>query len=184
MAVFSLVGLITRNAVRSTSASTAPTTTDRPSTTSTGKRVLARLVSKRGIMPARALQIVSAYSVLKVDSTMARSVTGPAARVSMATRDSTAGDAAIASSASGSATLGRTSIRPSTQYTAMKLSVDSARLCTSTIGLWRNQRSGMRPPASNSTTATPSSSKNRLVPCSGHTAPVKPASPAKAPITE
>ena len=36
MAVFSLVGLITRSAVRSVSASTAPTTTDSPSTTSTG----------------------------------------------------------------------------------------------------------------------------------------------------
>jgi hypothetical protein len=34
--VFSLVGLITRSAVRRASASTAPTTNDRPSTTATG----------------------------------------------------------------------------------------------------------------------------------------------------
>jgi hypothetical protein len=61
-------------------------------------------------MPARALHRVSAYSVPSVDSTSARSVTGPAARVSMATRDSTAGDAAMASRASGSATASRTLI--------------------------------------------------------------------------
>ena len=36
MEVFSLVGLMTRSAVRSASASTAPTTMDRPSTTATG----------------------------------------------------------------------------------------------------------------------------------------------------
>ena len=115
MAVFSLVGLITRRAVRKVSANTAPTTTERPSTTSTGYSVLARLVSKRGIMPALALQMVSAYSVLNVDSTSARSVTGPEARVSITTRESTAGEAAMASSASGSATVARTPISPNTQ---------------------------------------------------------------------
>ena len=66
----------------------------------------------------------------------------------------------------------------------MNVNADSATLCTSTIGLWRNQRSGMRPPASKSTTATPSSSRKSPVPCNGQTAPVNPASPAKAPMTE
>ena len=64
--------------------------------------------SPREIMPALALHSVSAYNVLRVDSTMARSLTGPDARVSMSTRDSTAGDAAMASMASGSATASRT----------------------------------------------------------------------------
>ena len=57
-------------------------------------------------------------------------------------------------------------------------------LCTSTIGLWRNQRSGMRPPASNSTVAIASSSRKSPVPCSGHTAPLNPAKPAIPPTSE
>ena len=61
--------------------------------------------------PARALTSVSAYKVLSVDSTMARSVTGPEARVSIMTRLSTAGDAAIATSATASATVDCTPIQ-------------------------------------------------------------------------
>ena len=135
-------------------------------------------------MPARALHSVSAYKLLSVDKASARSVTGPAARVSMATRDSTAGDAAMATNANDSATTAGMPKLLSSQRTPKKVSADSATLCTSSIGLWRNQRSEMRPPASNSTTATPSSSKNRPVPCSGQAAPVKPARPAKAPTAE
>ena len=68
--------------------------------------------------PALALPQVSAYSVPSVASTMARSVTGPLARVSITTRVSTAGEATMATMASASATEGRTSIQISTQYTA------------------------------------------------------------------
>jgi hypothetical protein len=44
-----------------------------------------------------------------VSSTIARSVTGPEARVSMITRLRTAGDAAMETRATASATIGRTS---------------------------------------------------------------------------
>jgi hypothetical protein len=63
----------------------------------------------RFITPARAVHSVSAYSVLRVDSTIARSVTGPEARVSITIRLRTAGEAAIATIASDCATSARTS---------------------------------------------------------------------------
>jgi hypothetical protein len=59
-----------------------------------------------------------AYSAPRLVSTIARSVTGPAARTSLTTRLSTAGEEAIAISASASATEGRTSIQRSVKYTA------------------------------------------------------------------
>ena len=68
----------------------------------------------RFITPARAVHSVSAYNVLNVDSTIARSVTGPEAWVSITIRLSTAGDAAIATSASDWATSARTSSERST----------------------------------------------------------------------
>ena len=64
------------------------------------------------------------------------------------------------------------------------VSSDSSTLCSSTIGLWRNQRSAMRPPDSNSTTATPSSSRNSVTPCKGQAAPEKPSRPASVPTME
>ena len=86
-------------------------------------------------MPAAALHSSRAYSVLRVDSTMARSLTGPEARVSINTRDSTAGDAAMASMASGWATASRTPIQCMAQYTVNSVRPDSSTLCTSTMGL-------------------------------------------------
>ena len=53
-----------------------------------------------------------------VVSTIARSVTGPAARVSATTRSSTEGEAAMATSASGWATLAGVSSHNSTCETA------------------------------------------------------------------
>src|SRR5512133_3007126 len=58
--VFSLVGLISRSALRSASASTAPTTNDTPSTTATGNRVSDRLPWAGCITPVRALTSVKA----------------------------------------------------------------------------------------------------------------------------
>ena len=133
---------------------------------------------------ACALPRVSAYRVESVASTMARSVTGPAARVSLTTRVSTAGDAASATTASGPAARSGTPSHSSTQYTAKKVSADSSTLCTSTIGLWRNQRSGMRPPHSNKMSEMPNSSRNRPIPCSGQSTPLKPAKPATVPTSE
>ena len=98
--------------------------------------------------------------------------------MSITTRLSTAGEATIAISAIGLATGSGTSEPVQHPVTRRSRSASaSSRLCTSTIGLWRNQRSGRRPPASNSTIATPSSSRNRLMPCSGQIAPSKPAKP-------
>ncbi|MNV37467.1 hypothetical protein D3C71_1289880 [compost metagenome] len=118
MEVFSLVGLMKRSAMRSTRASTAATTMDTPSTTTTGYTVSINVTLWRLISSALALPNVKAYSVDRVVSTMARSVTGPAARVSATTRVRTAGEAARATRASGPATcVGRFS-HTSTQYTA------------------------------------------------------------------
>ncbi|MNT50997.1 hypothetical protein D3C72_1879400 [compost metagenome] len=118
MEVFSLVGLMKRSAMRSTRASTAATTMDTPSTTTTGYTVSINVTLWRLISSALALPRVKAYSVDRVVSTMARSVTGPAARVSATTRVRTAGEAARATRASGPATcVGRFS-HTSTQYTA------------------------------------------------------------------
>src|SRR6185369_10470127 len=108
--VFSLVGVITRSAMRSASASNPATTNDTPRTTATGKSVSLKVVVGRCITPARALTSVSAYRQPRVDSTIARSVTGPDACVSIMTRDSTAGDATIAIRARASDTVGRTPI--------------------------------------------------------------------------
>jgi hypothetical protein len=58
--VFSLVGRITRNAMRSKSASTAPTTNETPRTTATGKSVSPSPVCGRCMTPVRALTSVSA----------------------------------------------------------------------------------------------------------------------------
>ena len=104
--------------MRSTSASTAATMMETPRTTTTGEIVSRTVTLWRLSSSALALPSVRAYSVDSVVSTMARSVTGPAARVSATTRVSTAGDAASSTSASGPATcVGRFS-HTSTQYTA------------------------------------------------------------------
>src|SRR3989344_331379 len=101
-----------------TSTNTAATMIETPSTTTTGEIVSSTVTLCRLSSSALALPRVSAYSVDSVVSTMARSVTGPAARVSATTRVSTAGEAASATRASGPATwVGRFS-HTSTQYTA------------------------------------------------------------------
>ncbi len=77
-----------------------------------------KVMLERFMSSAWALPSVSAYSVESVASTMARSVTGPAARVSATTRVSTAGEAASATRASGPATRAGISSHSNTQYTA------------------------------------------------------------------
>ena len=106
MEVFSLVGLISCSARRIARHSRAATATDTPSTTSTGVMSCHSEAEGRAKISALALPRVSAYSVDSVARAMARSVTGPAARVSLTTRVSTTGEAAMAISASGVAVVG------------------------------------------------------------------------------
>ena len=152
-----------RRAMRaSNEPSAAPSRKEPKNETMTSGNALSQVPGSLSSRPAlSSLSASTAYSVFSADKAIRRSVTWPAALHSPTTRWMTAGDTPIAMMASGPATWEGTPISRAAISTAMPASAASNRLVASSHGLRASQRRFRRAPASNSSSASATSTARR-----------------------